>query len=78
MNNGLALCALHHRAFDAEMVSVTPDYQVIVLDDRLSHPTDPANRVLLDHRGQRIRLPRDEALWPDRERLEKRQAALTS
>ena len=78
VNNGLALCALHHRAFDADMMSVDPEYNVVLLDDRLSHPTDPANRVLLDHRGQRIRLPRDEAMWPDRERLEKRQKELAT
>jgi putative restriction endonuclease len=72
VNNGLAMCALHHRAFDAELLGVTPEYRVTVNEARLQHPTDQANRVLLDHRGQRIRLPRDETSWPDRERLERR------
>lgn len=49
-----------------------PDYEVTVFEDRLQQPTDPANRVLLDH-PQRIRLPRDEPLSSEREWLEKRQ-----
>jgi hypothetical protein len=47
-----------------------------VLEDRLAHRRDPGNRVLLDHHGREIRLPNDRALWPDRERLEKRQTEL--
>lgn len=72
VNNGLALCALHHRAFDAEMMAVDSNYTVIVRDERLAHPADPANRVLLDFHGKPIRLPREDSLWPDRERLERR------
>lgn len=51
---------------------VGPGYELIVLDDGLSHPTDPANRVLVDFHGKRIRPSAgcgDLGMWPDRERL---------
>jgi putative restriction endonuclease len=30
VRNGLAFCAIHHRAFDQDLVGVSPDYQVRV------------------------------------------------
>jgi putative restriction endonuclease len=35
-NNGIALCALHHRAFDRGLVTVDPEYRVIVNRSRLA------------------------------------------
>lgn len=72
IQNGLAMCVLHHRAFDTEILTVDADYKVRVFEERLVHPGDPANRVLLDLHGRAIRLPEDRAMWPDRERLENR------
>lgn len=52
VNIGLAMCALHHRAFDAGMLTVSPEYQVVILEDRLAHRRDRANRVLLEDNGR--------------------------
>lgn len=34
-DNGMALCALHHRAYDNALVTVTEDYEVIHSEDKL-------------------------------------------
>ncbi|MDI9249904.1 HNH endonuclease [Stenotrophomonas sp. RS-48] len=33
--NGIALCAIHHRAYDSNLVSVAEDYSVQVSDSRI-------------------------------------------
>ena len=71
--NGIALCALHHAAFDSHLIAVRPDYHVEVREDVL-HEID---RPMLIHglqgfNEQLIRLPRSERQWPDRERLQAR------
>jgi putative restriction endonuclease len=71
--NGIALCSLHHAAFDAHLIAVRPDYRVEVREDLL-HETDGPMLVhgLQGFNGQLIRLPRVERQRPDRERLEAR------
>jgi putative restriction endonuclease len=39
VTNGIALCSLHHAAFDAHLITVRPDYHVEVSEDVL-HETD--------------------------------------
>ncbi|MCX7309927.1 MAG: HNH endonuclease, partial [Afipia sp.] len=34
-SNGIALCALHHRAFDKSLVTFDPDYQVHINEERI-------------------------------------------
>lgn len=69
ITNGLAMCALHHRAYDTGIMDVDPDYRVVVSRENIDFPNDPANRILLDYAGRQIRLPADDSLWPDRDRL---------
>jgi putative restriction endonuclease len=73
VTNGIALCSLHHAAFDAHLIAVRPDYRVEVREDVL-HETDGPMLVhgLQGFNGQLIRLPRIERQRPDRERLEAR------
>jgi putative restriction endonuclease len=73
VTNGIALCSLHHAAFDAHLITVRPDYHVEVSEDVL-HETDGPMLVrgLEGFKGQLIRLPRVERHRPDRERLEAR------
>jgi putative restriction endonuclease len=73
VTNGIALCSLHHAAFDAHLIAVRPDYHVEVREDVL-HETDGPMLVhgLQGFNGQLIGLPRVEREWPDRERLEAR------
>ena len=69
IQNGLAMCANHHRAFDRKILRVTEDYTVEVDRDQVSAQDRAGKATLLDHHGQPICLPKDEAQWPDRERL---------
>lgn len=77
VSNGLSLCALHHRAFDRDLVGITPDFAIHVFRDRLEHPDEDEGAILTQFDGARLRLPRDEDLQPDRELVDWRwQAAL--
>jgi putative restriction endonuclease len=77
VSNGLSLCALHHRAFDRDLVGITPDFAIYVFRDRLEYPDEDEGAILTRFDGDRLRLPRDENLHPDRELVDWRwQAAL--
>ena len=73
VSNGLALCRLHHAAFDRYFVGVRPDYVVQVRPDLLEEEDGPTliHGIQLLH-GARIALPRRVGLRPDPHRLEKR------
>lgn len=73
VSNGIALCKLHHAAFDAFFITVRPDYRVEVHESILSEEDGP----MLLHglkalHGENIALPHDIGLRPDRDRLEHR------
>lgn len=70
VTNGLALCKLHHAAFDANIVGVRPDLVVHVRDDILAEVDGP----MLAHglqglQGARITVPKKVLLRPDQEFL---------
>lgn len=71
--NGLAMCAIHHRAFDAQVLGIRPDYVVEVRKDVREEEDGPTLRHALQglHKSEII-LPRQRAAWPDRELLEER------
>lgn len=71
--NGLAMCAIHHRAFDAHVLGIRPDYVVEVRRDVREEQDGPTLRHALQglHRASLI-LPRQRAAWPDRNLLEER------
>lgn len=71
VNNGLALCKLHHAAFDSFMIGVTPDYIIQVREDILEESDGP----ILQHGLKGIHqttviLPNSKSQWPSREALE--------
>ncbi len=71
--NGLSLCKIHHGAYDANIIGITPDYIIKVRDDVLEEHDGPMLRHgLQELHGQEIKLPSRKADWPDRERLEVR------
>jgi len=75
VTNGLSLCSLHHRAFDAHLIAVTPDYRVQVRADVLDETDGPMLiHGLQGFHDQLIRLPPRERHWPDRGLLEERHA----
>ncbi len=67
--NGLSLCSIHHRAFDQDLVGVSPDYEVHVAKRLLDDEDGPMLDVLKGFQGATIQLPRRDAWRPDRERL---------
>jgi putative restriction endonuclease len=71
--NGVAMCAIHHRAFDANVLGVRPDYQVEIRRDVLAEQDGPTLRHALQGlHGQLIALPRRRAEHPSRVLLEER------
>lgn len=76
VSNGLALCKLHHAAYDRHFLTVRPDYRIEVRQTILLETDGPM--LLHGLQGlhmQQIVLPRSEALQPDRSRLEARYEA---
>lgn len=71
--NGVAMCAIHHRAFDAQVLGVRPDYTVEVREDVLHEHDGPTLRHALQglHR-EPILLPRRRAEHPSKELLAER------
>jgi putative restriction endonuclease len=73
VSNGIALCKLHHAAFDNFFFAVRPDYVIEVRRSILAEKDGPMLVVGLQRiHGQRLQVPRREVERPDRTRLEKR------
>lgn len=73
VSNGIALCKLHHAAFDQLFIGITPDHLIQVRADILGESDGP----MLVHGlqgldGRKILLPHSTKLQPNRELLEKR------
>ena len=69
ISNGLSLCSIHHRAFDQDLVGVSPDYQVHVAKRLLEDEDGPMLDVLKGFEGTTLVLPRRQTWHPDPERL---------
>ncbi len=74
VTNGLSLCAIHHRAYDQNLVAVTPDYGVTVSQRLLEDEDGPMLDLLKGFHGTTILLPQRRSERPDPTRLEKRYA----
>ena len=71
VSNGIALCKLHHAAFDSFIIGVAPDYTVHVRRDVLAETDGPILRYGLQQmHGSRLFLPQSEKQWPNRDALE--------
>jgi putative restriction endonuclease len=71
--NGLALCKLHHAAFDCFILGVRPDLTVEIRGDVLHEPDGPMLRHgLQEFQGARIQVPRQPELKPQRDFVEER------
>lgn len=73
VSNGLALCALHHSAYDRQFIGLRPDYLIQVRPDILQEHDGPtlAHAIQALH-GRQITLPRSVEQRPDRYLLELR------
>jgi putative restriction endonuclease len=73
VSNGVALCKLHHAAFDRSFFAIRPDYVIEVRPSVLLESDGPMLVVGLQQiHGQQIHLPRRSIDRPDKARLERR------
>jgi putative restriction endonuclease len=72
ISNGLSLCSIHHRAYDHDLVGITPGYEVRVARQLLEEDDGPMLELLKEFHGQQIVIPYRRAWQPDRERLDER------
>lgn len=79
VTNGLAVCKIHHAAYDHDLMSVTPSYRVLVHKAILQEIDRPMLRHgLQEVHDLAIALPRRLAEQPDRDLLARRHAALSA
>ena len=70
VNNGLALCKLHHAAFDSFMLGVTPDYIIQVRNDILEEEDGPVlQHGLKGLNHSKLILPASKTKWPSQDAL---------
>jgi putative restriction endonuclease len=71
--NGIAMCVLHHKAFDKFVVGVRPDYVIEVRRDVLDEVDGPTlQHALQGMHGTGLLLPSRRTARPDRILLEER------
>ena len=66
--NGLSLCSIHHRAYDHDLVGISPEYRVQLSPRLLDEVDGPMLEVLKESQDTTI-APSKRAWYPDRERL---------
>jgi putative restriction endonuclease len=71
--NGVAMCAIHHRAFDAQVLGVRPDYVIEIRSDVRDEHDGPTLRFALQGlHGESLSVPRQKDARPDTVLLEER------
>ena len=71
--NGMALCKIHHAAYDRNFMGITPQYRVQINARLLNEVDGPMlKHGLQDMHGASITVPRRAAVRPDPERLRTR------
>lgn len=67
--NGLALCKNHHWAFDHGWFGVDDDYRIVIPWERFKEEAAVESRGMMQFKGERIELPREERFMPSLEGL---------
>lgn len=71
--NGIAMCKIHHAAFDSLFLGIDPDYKIEIRGDILLEQDGPTLKYALQAlHSRRIALPRSKSARPDPDRLSKR------
>jgi putative restriction endonuclease len=76
--NGISLCSIHHRAFDQDLVGVSPEYEVHIATRLLEDEDGPMLELLKGFHKSSIAVPARRAWQPDRGRLAERFARFVS
>ncbi|NUT56327.1 MAG: HNH endonuclease [Thermoleophilia bacterium] len=69
VSNGLSLCSIHHRAFDQDLVGISPDRRVHVSSRLLDEEDGPMLELLKAFHGRTISAPSGAQTRPDPDRL---------
>jgi putative restriction endonuclease len=74
VTNGLALCKIHHGAFDSNIIGISPDYRIHVRQSVLETFDGPTlQHSIKEMHGEKLRqLPPDRASQPSKTLLEER------
>lgn len=73
VTNGLALCKIHHAAYDAQLLGISADYVVHINQALLDERDGPMlKHGLQEMHGKPLQLPESRKERPDRDRLETR------
>ncbi len=73
VSNGLALCKIHHAAYDQRFLGISPDYKVHVNARLLDEVDGPMlKHGIQDMHEVELTLPHREADWPSRDFLDER------
>jgi len=71
VDNGLALCKLHHAAFDSFIIGISPDFKIEIRKDVLKEHDGPMlKHGLIDMHGSKLILPSKRNDWPNKEYLD--------
>jgi putative restriction endonuclease len=73
VTNGLALCKIHHAAYDRNIMGISPDHKVRIHERLLREIDGPMlQHGLQEMHGATITLPRSRSAHPDPDRLARR------
>ena len=74
ISNGMSLCKIHHGAYDADIIGISPDYTVHVKDSVLATFDGPTlQHSIKEMDGEALRqIPKETSSKPDRELLAER------
>jgi len=73
IDNGLSMCKIHHAAYDANLLGISPDYMVRINADLMKEVDGPMLRHgLQEMDGRPIDLPKRQADRPSKDRLAER------
>ena len=71
--NGVALCKIHHAAYDSDLLGISPDFVVHINRGLLAEVDGPMlKHGLQEMHGSSLTLPRKQSNWPSREALDTR------
>ncbi len=70
VRNGMALCKIHHTAYDKRLLGISPDYEVRVNEGLLLEVDGPMlKHGIQEMHGTQIHIPRQKIQQPDKELL---------
>lgn len=73
VNDGIAMSRLHHRAYDANLMGITPDYKIQLSEEIKSGDYNEfVSSAFLIYEGQKLKLPRNADCRPNQDKLAER------